>query len=88
MLVRKHPKVAARYPKSVTDVLESGTFTDGQFDWVFLDSTVRLTGAQRAQVDRIARLAVIDVRDRAWGLDRLAPIEFEMIMSQATDQAA
>lgn len=66
MLVRKHPRVAAIYPMSVIDALNSGRFTDGQFDWVFIDSTVRLTDAQRTQVDRIARLAVIDVRDQAW----------------------
>ena len=61
-------QVAAIYPMSVADALESGTFTDGQFDWVFLDATVRLTDAHRAQVDRMARLAIIDVRDQAWGL--------------------
>ncbi|WP_051549078.1 class I SAM-dependent methyltransferase [Nocardioides sp. URHA0032] len=68
MLVRKHAKVAAIYPMNVTDLLETGTFTDGQFDWVFLDSAVQLTDAQRAQVERIARLAVIEVRDQVWAL--------------------
>lgn len=68
MLVRKHPKVAALYPMNVTDALEAGAFTDGQFDWVFLDSIVRLTDAQRSQVERIARLAVIELRDDVWEL--------------------
>lgn len=77
MLVRKHAKVAAIYPTNVTDALAAGTFTDGQFDWVFLDSTVRLTDAQRAQVDRIARLAVIEVCGRLWKINdvRLATSE-------------
>ena len=53
---------------NVTDALEAGAFTDGQFDWVFLDATVWLTDAQRAQVERVARLAVIELRDHAWEL--------------------
>ena len=88
MLVRKHPKVAAVYPMNVTDALEAGTFTDGQFDWVFLDSTVRLIAAHRAQVDRIARLAVIEVSGRVWGLRDLREATAERLVELSSQMRA
>ena len=66
VLLKKHGNAAAVYPLDIRDALEAGTFTPGQFDWVFLDSTVQLGDAQRAQVDQIARLAVIDVDGGEW----------------------
>ena len=68
MLVRKHPKVAGVYPMNVAEALEAGTFTAGQFDWVFLDSAVGLTSDQKAQVQRIARRALIVVSGHVWKL--------------------
>jgi hypothetical protein len=88
ILVRKHPKVAAIYPMDVTDALEAGTFTDGQFDWVFLDSTVRLTDDHRAQVDRIARLAVIEVRGRVWGLKDVREATAERLVELSSQMRA
>jgi SAM-dependent methyltransferase len=64
VLVRKHPRVAAVYPRDVRDVLDGGLFTPGQFDWVFLDGSVALTEEQRAQVRGIARYLNVIV-DRA-----------------------
>lgn len=66
LLIRKHPKVAAIYPVDVRDSLTANTFSPGQFDWVFLDTAVKLTAEQRAQVERIARLAVIVANEDAW----------------------
>jgi SAM-dependent methyltransferase len=68
VLVRKHPKVAAVYPGDVRDLLAAGTFTPGQFDWVFLDAAVELNEQQRTSVHRIARLAVITQRNGNWDL--------------------
>jgi len=66
LLIRKHPKVAAIYPLDVRDALSAGSFTAGQFDWVFLDASVELTAKQRAQVETIARLALIVVDGAEW----------------------
>jgi hypothetical protein len=66
LLVRKHPTAAAVYPVDVPAALAAGTFTSGQFDWVFLDATVELTAAECAQVEDIARLAVITVDEGDW----------------------
>ena len=73
---------------NVTDALEAGTFTDGQFDWVFLDSTVRLTAAHRAQVDRIARLAVIEVSGQVWGLRDLREATAERLVELSSQMRA
>lgn len=66
LLIRKHPKVAAIYPVDVRDALSAGTFTPGQFDWVFLDAAIMLTPDQRGQVDQIARRAVITADGGEW----------------------
>lgn len=88
MLVRKHPRVAAIYPMNVIDALNSGRFTDGQFDWVFIDSTVRLTDAQRTQVDRIARLAVINVRDQGWDVRDVRRATSERLVTVSSQMRA
>jgi SAM-dependent methyltransferase len=72
LLVRKHPKVAAVYPVDVRQALAAGCFTPGQFDWVFLDSTVELTAKQHAQVFTVARLAVIAVNGNEWTVHDVA----------------
>lgn len=66
VLVRKHPKVAAVYPADARDLLDAGTFTRGQFDWVILDAAVELDDAQRRQVEGIARRALITVDHGFW----------------------
>lgn len=66
LLIRKHPKVAAVYPVDVRDALAAGTFTPGQFDWVFLDRAIELSAAQYTQLEQIARLAVIAVDGAEW----------------------
>ena len=71
VLVRKHPKVAAVYPTDVRDAARVGTFTPGQFDWVFLDAAVDLDAAQRSQVEQIARLAVITVTADDWTVENV-----------------
>ena len=58
VLVRKHPRVAAIYPRDVHEVLQQGVFTPGQFDWVFVDAAVGLGPEELALVHRIARRAV------------------------------
>lgn len=63
LLVRKHPRVAAIFPADVRALLGAGTFTPGQFDWVFVDDAVVLTADEMAQVEQIARNAVIQVTD-------------------------
>jgi SAM-dependent methyltransferase len=68
VMLRKHPKVAALYPVDIRDALRAGTFTVGQFDWVFLDAAVELNEQQRASIHRMARLAVITQRDGNWDL--------------------
>ncbi len=69
LLVRKHPKIAAVYPVDVREALSAGVFTPGQFDWVFLDSAVELRAEGRAQVEQIARLAVVTVDEGQWAVD-------------------
>ena len=66
LLLRKHPRVAAVHPVDIRDSLAAGTFTPGQFDWVFLDAAVVLTAGQIAQVEALARLAVIVVDAARW----------------------
>lgn len=72
LLVRKHPKVAAVYPMDVREALAAGTFTAGQFDWVFLDDAVELGDTERAHVESIARLAFVNVSGRAWSVKNVA----------------
>lgn len=52
-LLRKHPRVAAIYPTDIRAALAAGTFTPGQFDWVFLDQAVELSPEQRTQVEHL-----------------------------------
>jgi len=66
LLIRKHPKVAAVYPVDVRDALAAGTFTPGQFDWVFLDGAIELSAAQCTQLEQVARLIVILVDGAEW----------------------
>src|SRR5689334_1042704 len=66
LLIRKHPKVAAVYPVDVRDALAAGTFTPGQFDWVFLDGAIELSAAQNTQLEQVARLIVILVDGAEW----------------------
>ena len=66
LLVRKHPTVGAVYPMDVRQALLDRLFTPGQFDWVFLDSAVGLTGVEHAQVEQIARVAVVTVDGTEW----------------------
>jgi SAM-dependent methyltransferase len=83
VLVRKHPKVAAVLPVDVRDALASGTFTPGQFDWVFLDSSVELSDDQRAQVKQIARLAVIDFDGTEWAVTDVARASLHRIVAHS-----
>lgn len=68
MLVIKHPAVAALYPMDVRAALETGLFTPGQFDWVFLDASVGLSAQEVEQVQAIARRAFITVADETWSV--------------------
>jgi SAM-dependent methyltransferase len=68
VLVRKHPKVAAVYPVDIRAALASAMFTPRQFDWVFLDTRVGLDARESAQVEQLARRAVILVTDDGWEL--------------------
>ena len=73
MLIRKHPKVAAIYSMDVRNALATGRFTQGQFDWVFLDATVDLDATQHAQVARFARRALIRVDEEQWAVTPSTP---------------
>ncbi len=68
MLVHKHPKVAAIYPVDMRQALGAGTFTAGQFDWVFLDAAVALSSEQRTQVEQIARVALVVITGDGWAV--------------------
>lgn len=68
LLVRKHPKIGALYAADVREVLVERTFSPGQFDWVFLDAAVDLTAAQHAEVERIARLALVLIDGAEWSV--------------------
>lgn len=68
LLVRKHPNTGALYAADVREVLAAGTFSPGQFDWVILDAAVDLTAAQHAQVERIARLALVLIDGTEWSV--------------------
>ena len=85
LLLHKHPRVAAIYPVDVREALAARTFTPGQFDWVFLDAAVELTADQHAQVQEIARLAVISVNGDEWKLRDVAEISVERILATAAE---
>lgn len=72
MLVMKHPAVAALYPMDVRAALESGLFTPGQFDWVFLDASVGLSAQEVEQAQAIARRALISVADETWSVSAVS----------------
>ena len=83
LLIRKHPKVAAIYPVDVRDALAAGTFSPGQFDWVFLDAAVELTADQFAQVEQMARLAVIAVDGDEWTLRDVSASSVRRILAES-----
>lgn len=87
LLIRKHPKAAAIYPVDVRSALAAGTFTPGQFDWVFLDAVVQLSAEERAQVEQIARLAVIDVDGTDWRVLDVAESSANRIRAGGPDAA-
>lgn len=88
LLVRKHPKVAAVYPIDVREALATGTFTAGQFDWVFLDDAVELEDAERLQVESIARLAVVNVVGRTWSVHNVADASAQRARSLSAQMRA
>lgn len=83
LLIRKHPKVAAVYPVDVRDALAAGTFTPGQFDWVFLDGTIELSAAQHTEVEQIARLAVIVVDRAEWTVRDVAENSLKRVRTES-----
>lgn len=80
LLIRKHPKVAAVYPIGIRAALRDGRFTPGQFDWVVVDSSVDLSPDERRQVERIARLAVIDVDGEVWSVQDVSAQSVQRIL--------
>lgn len=83
LLIRKHPKVAAVYPVDVRDALAAGTFTPGQFDWVFLDGAIGLSAAQYTQLEQIARLAVIVVDGAEWTVRDVAENSLKRVRTES-----
>ena len=83
LLIRKHPKVAAVYPLDVRDALAAGTFTPGQFDWVFLDGAIELSAAQYTQLEQIARLAVIVVDGAEWTVRDVAENSLKRVRTES-----
>ena len=88
LLLRKHPRVAAVFPVDVRGALAARTFTPGQFDWVFLDAAVELTVEQHAQVQEVARLAVIGVNGDEWTLHDVAESSVNRIIAAAAAMRA
>lgn len=88
LLIRKHPKAAAIYPVDVRDALTVNTFSPGQFDWVFLDTAVEMTAEQRAQVEHIARLAMIIVDGHEWTLRNVRENSAERIRAESNSMRA
>lgn len=88
LLVRKHPKVAAVYPVDVHEALLAGTFTPGQFDWVFLDNTVELTATDLARVAEIARLALITLDGAEWTVHDVAAASAKRALTTSTRAAS
>lgn len=88
LLIRKHPKAAAIYPFDFRDALTANTFSPGQFDWVFLDTAVEMTAEQRAQVEHIARLAMIIVDGHEWTLRDVRENSAERIRAESDSMRA
>lgn len=84
VMIRKHPGVAAVYPADVRDLLEAGTFTVGQFDWVFLDAAVELDAQQRSQAEQIARLGLITHREGEWVVRDVSELSLQSTRALAT----
>lgn len=82
LLLRKHPKAAAVYPVDVRSALRTGEFTPGQFDWVFLDSSVELSAPEREQVEQIARVAVIVVDETEWTVSDVSKTSVQRILAE------
>ena len=85
MLIRKHSRVAAVYPTDVRKGLNAGMFTPGQFDWVFLDDAVELDARQRAQVEQIARFAVIIINGDEWTVHDVSDVSVQGTIALAAD---
>ncbi len=83
LLIRKHPKVAAIHPVDARDALAAGTFTPGQFDWVFLDGAIELSAAQYTQLEQIARLAVIVVDGANWTVRDVAENSLKRVRTES-----
>lgn len=88
LLIRKHPKVAAIYPVDALDALAAGTFTPGQFDWVFLEAAVELTADQRGQLEQIARLTVIVVDGDEWTVRDVSKVSVKRILTESAAMRA
>ena len=82
LLLRKHPKAAAVYPVDVRSALRTGEFTPGQFDWVFIDSSVELSAPEREQVEQIARVAVIVVDETEWTVSDVSKTSVQRILAE------
>ena len=88
LLIRKHPK-ALRSTRSMSAMHSRPTcFSPGQFDWVFLDAAVELTAVQHAQVEQIARLAVIVVDGHEWTLRDVSKNSAERIRAESDSMRA
>lgn len=83
LLLRKHPRAAAVYPMDARDALAARTFTPGQFDWVFIDATIDLTTKQLAEVEELARLAVVTVDGSRWSVRDVAVPSAQRIRGEA-----
>jgi SAM-dependent methyltransferase len=82
LLLRKHPKAAAVYPVEIRSALHAREFTPGQFDWVFIDSSVELSAAEREQVEQIARVAVIVVDETEWTVSDVSKTSVQRILAE------
>lgn len=88
LLIRKHPQVAAVYPVDIRQALAAGRFTPGQFDWVFLDTTVGITAEQRTQVEQVARFTVITLDDAEWTVHDVADTSVQRILAESAAMKA
>lgn len=80
-------RAAAVYPVDVRSALAAGTFTPGQFDWVFLDDAVQVSADERARIEQIARVAVIDVDGTDWRVRDVAEASASRIRAGGSDAA-
>ncbi len=83
LLLRKHPRAAAVYPLDIRSALRAHSFTPRQFDWVFVDSSVELTAAERTQVEDIARLAVIEVEADDWSVRDVTEQSVQRVLARS-----